>query len=295
MERIMKYELKPLEAGDRDIIESRIKEYDESVTPPEPGASEEEFTLKITDGDGTVIAGCLLDVDKWKIGSLDVLWVEERYRGQGMASALIREAERIFRERGCKLSVLGTFDFQARPLYEKHGYTLCGVIEDWPKGHCNYAMMKRLDRPSPDYASTKPQKGAAYEVKIGNEDDAEVICDGLGAHNRAQIPHERDYEPLGGKITDETGKLIAAYTAGFDEWSESYFTVWVDEPYRGQGIGTYLLQEAERELKEKGAYVILIWLCDWEAAFFEKHGFTVCAVYEDCPEGHKFYEMKKLI
>ncbi len=291
----IKYELKPLEEGDEEFIESRIREYDESIVPPVPGAEEEEIVLKITDGGGNVIAGCLLDIDRWKLADINVLWVDERYRRQGMASALIREAERIFREKGCKLSVLGTFDFQARPLYEKHGYTVCGVTEDWPKGHCNYAMRKRLDRPSQEYIPSTPQKEIEYEVKIGDEADAEVIGEGLGAYNRSQVFHERDFEAMGRKITDENGNLIAAYTGGFDEWSEAYFTVWVDEPYRRQGIGTYLLQEAERELREKGAYVILVWPFDWEAAFFEKNGFIVCSATEDCPDGHKFYGMKKLL
>lgn len=288
-----KYDLMPLEDGDEDYVDNKIQAYNESVVPPEPDAEEEEIILKITDDDGNVIAGCFLDIDRWKIADLDVLWVDERFRRQGIASALIREAERLAGEKGCDVSVLGTFDFQARPLYEKHGYSLCGVIEDWPKGHCNYAMMKRLDRPSPDYVPSKPQKVSKYEVKVGDKNDAKVIGRGLGAHNRAQVSHERDYEALGRKITDENGRLIAAYTAGFDEWSEAYLTVWVEEPYRNQGIGSYLLQEAERELKEKGAYVILIWLFDWQAAFFEKRGFTVCTVTEDCPKGHRYYGMKK--
>ena len=39
---------------------------------------------------------------------------------------------------------LGTFDFQARPLYEKHGYTVCGTFEDYPKGYRLYQLQKLL-------------------------------------------------------------------------------------------------------------------------------------------------------
>ena len=289
------YALKPLDKGDEDYIYDKIQEYNESVAPPVPGAGNEETVLKIENENGEVIAGCVCQIDEWKIAEIDVMWVDERYCRQGMASALIREAERIFREKGCKLVALGTFDFQARPLYEKNGYTLCGKIDDWPKGHCNYHFFKRLDRPSPEYVPSDPQKVKKHEVKIGNDEDRKTVCHGLGAYNRTQIPHERDYEPIGKKITDENGKIIAAYTGGFDEWSESYFSVWVDEPYRGQGIGSYLLEDAERELKEKGAYVILAWLYEWETPFFAKHGFTVCYTMDDCPEGHKYCCMKKTL
>ncbi len=48
-------------------------------------------------------------------------------------------------------------------------------------------------------------------------------------------------------------------------------------------------------MKAKGAYVILIWLYDWQEAFFEKRGFTVCTVTEDRPKGHRRYGMKKLL
>ncbi len=52
-----KYVLLPLEEGDEDDIDNRLRAYNESVVPPEPDAVEEEIVLKITDDDGRVIAG----------------------------------------------------------------------------------------------------------------------------------------------------------------------------------------------------------------------------------------------
>ena len=40
--------------------------------------------------------------------------------------------------------MLGTFDWQAKPLYEKHGYTLIEATPDWPKGHDCYELYKNL-------------------------------------------------------------------------------------------------------------------------------------------------------
>ncbi len=91
-----------------------------------------------------------METDSWKVAELDILWVDEKYGRQGLGSALIREAERSAREKGCYAMTLGTFDFQARPLYEKHGYKVTGNIKDWPRGHENYSMMKRLDQPAPE-------------------------------------------------------------------------------------------------------------------------------------------------
>ena len=149
---------------------------------------------------------------------------------------------------------------------------------------------KRLDRPSPE---SYPLKEIKYKVEVGNEDDIEVICKGLDKHNQLYAPDEREEEVLGKRIVDENGELIAAYTAPIDGWSASYPSVWVEERYRNQGIGTYLLQYAEQELREKGAYIMQIWVNDWVADFFIKQGFTICTTSEDNPEGHRFYRMTK--
>jgi hypothetical protein len=49
------------------------------------------------------------------------------------------------RARGCIGSFLDTFSFQARPFYEKQGYTVFGRIENFPKGHTRFLLSKRWD------------------------------------------------------------------------------------------------------------------------------------------------------
>ncbi|MES2721829.1 MAG: GNAT family N-acetyltransferase [Pseudomonadota bacterium] len=54
------------------------------------------------------------------------------HRGRGIATALLREAERLAAERARTLLVLDTAtDGGAAPLYERVGYTLAGVIPDY--------------------------------------------------------------------------------------------------------------------------------------------------------------------
>lgn len=287
------FELRPFDEGDEELIEKKLKEYNYSVVPPVEGAEEEEFVLKISDGDGNVIGGCLLEIDRWQIADLDILWVDEKHRRQGLGSMLIREAERISREKGCSLSALGTFDFQARPLYEKHGYTHCGTIENWPRGHENYTLAKRLDLPCPAYVPSHNEAQAKYEVSPGSKEDREAIINGLRSHNNAHVTELIDEVSLNKKLVDAEGNLIAACVAEVDDWGEACIDLWVEEPYRSRGIGSRLLLETEREAREKGAYVMLVWLLDWQAPFFEKHGYTVCTAIDDCPKGHRFYTMRK--
>ena len=290
----IEYELKPLEEGDEDLIEGKVGEYDHSVALPVPGAEEETLYFKITDGDGRIIAGCILAIDTWKVADLDILWVDEKYRRKGLGSALIKEAERTAREKGCDLMTLGTFDFQARPLYEKHGYKLCGVIEDWPKGHCNYSLSKRLDLPSKEYVPSRPEGIMECEIHTGTKEDGDVILKGLGDYNDAQYPSGDDNdEQLGRKITDENGNIIAGYIAGYSPWGNAYVDIWIDEPHRNKGLGEYFLKKAEQDTKEKGALFMLLGTFDWQRDYFVKHGYKICTRTEDNPKGHSYSILTK--
>jgi len=77
---------------------------------------------------------------------VDLLWVHEGRRGSGLGTRLLGRAEQVAREeRGCVGARLDTWGFQARPFYEKHGYAVFGVLEDYPPGETEYLLAKRLD------------------------------------------------------------------------------------------------------------------------------------------------------
>ena len=295
--RKMKVEYKtiPCTEDDEELIEGKLTKINHAVVPPHEGTEEEELVFKIENGEGAVIAGCIVGIGNWQFAILDILWVDEKYRGQGLGSALIREAEKAAIERNCYAMLLGTFDFQAKPLYEKHGYTLCGTIKDWPKGHENYSMMKRLDQSWPAYIPKK-DLSAQFEIRPGSEEDGEVIGSRLGAYNSAQVPRaHKEYIPLNKKLLDGDGNLIAAIFAGVGRWNSfEIYMMWVDEPYRNQGIGSDLLAATECEAKGHGAYFALAeGLFDWQADFFEKNGYMAVGTLEDCPRGHRMYVMEK--
>lgn len=289
----MKYETIPFAEGDADLIEAKIDAFADAIVPPEEGAEDGYVLRKITDGDGNIIAGCIVDIDSWRIADLDTLWVDKNYRGQGLGSALIREAERAAREKGCYVMTLGTFDFQARPFYEKHGFTVCGTIRDWPRGHEDYLMIKRLDRPCEGCVPSKPCR---YEIQTANGEDAEAIEEGLGEYNSSQVPYEHEWIPLGRKITDESGNIMAGCLAGVQGWHCAIVEmIWVDEALRGQGVGSWLLDRIEREAKENGACMAVAESFDWSLPFFEKNGYAVAGTREDVPKGHSCHILRKLL
>ena len=292
----MEYEIKPLTPEEAEYIGGKLEEYVRSVAPSGPAAEEEEIVLKIEDGQGNIIAGCVIDLHEWGWDRmlLATLWVDARCRGQGLGSQLIHEAERIGREKDCYISCLGTMVFHARGLYEKHGYTVFTTRKDYPRGKEGYSLAKRLDRGIPDYVPQHNGAEGKYEVRRGTEEDAEVICDGLGRYSDQFAPDLHEKIRIDRKLADADGRLIAGILASVGGWDEfSVDVLWVEEPYRGQGLGSLLLREAEREGIARGAYKLFTSAGDWNAGFFEKNGYAAIGELKDVPRGHSCYEMEK--
>ena len=287
----MEYRIIPCAEGDDELIAEKLNTITDSKIDFEDTIEDELVVFKVADSDGNIIAGCNLIINCWRIADLDILWVEERYRRQGIGSALIREAEHTAREKGCRFMTLGTFDFQAKPLYEKLGFTVCGIIENCPtEGHTHYDMIKRIDTPSDESAAAS----CTFEIQPGDEDDAEYIDDKLVEYNWSQVPAVHDFEGIGRKIQGSNDEPAAAGFAGVNFWNIAFLEMlWVDEPHRNQGIGSCLLSEIEREAKEKGACIVMIDARDWNVEFFKKLGYTVYCTLEDYPNGHSKYKLQK--
>jgi GNAT superfamily N-acetyltransferase len=98
--------------------------------------------------DGSVVGG-LLTSRVWGWLIIDALWVAEPLRGDGVGSSLLRQAEQVAASQGCTDALLGTFDFQARGFYERHGYRVYGQLDGFPSGHVHYHMAKSLATSTP--------------------------------------------------------------------------------------------------------------------------------------------------
>lgn len=290
----IEYETKPLSEGDEDLIEEKIGTYADSVAPAEPHTKEERLVFKAENAEGTVIGGCIVNIHAWGRAVLGLLWVDERYRGLGLGSMLIREAERAAREKDCYYLCLGTLDFQARPFYEKHGYAVFSTTEDFPRGHRGWSLAKRLDRETPDYIPTNNDAESRFVIRLGIREDAGILFDGLDRYCDAFTPDLHGEIELGRKLVGHEGNLIAGVAACVGCWDECDIDgLWVEEPFRNRGLGSRLLRDAEREAKEKGAYLVLTYACDWNVGFFLKNGYTVRGELEDYPKGHRAYELEK--
>jgi ribosomal protein S18 acetylase RimI-like enzyme len=75
---------------------------------------------------------------------IELLWVEESFRDKDNGSRLLKMAENEAVRRGCKRVDLDTMSWQARPFYEKQGYTVFATLDNYPEGHRRHFMKKDL-------------------------------------------------------------------------------------------------------------------------------------------------------
>lgn len=101
--------------------------------------------LNIVEYDETgAIIGGILGGTYWGWLYVDILWVDENRRRQGIGSKLLQKAEQEAARRGCHHVHLDTMSWQAPAFYQKHGYEILGVLSDIPKGNQKYLLIKKL-------------------------------------------------------------------------------------------------------------------------------------------------------
>jgi GNAT superfamily N-acetyltransferase len=97
------------------------------------------------DADHKIIGGLVANLQTgWKWIHIQRLWVNEAHRCTGIGRRLLEAAEREAQNLGIVYSAVDTMAFQARGFYEKQGYSVYGVMEDYPYGHRKFLLRKTL-------------------------------------------------------------------------------------------------------------------------------------------------------
>ena len=115
----------------------------------------EHNSSKLNKGDGQVFSRIVRDENKnivagiggwtWAgICEITQLWVDERVRKNGIGKMLLEAAEAEAKNRGCHGILVRSYSFQAPDFYQKHGYTIEHIINDFPIGHSYYFLTKGI-------------------------------------------------------------------------------------------------------------------------------------------------------
>ena len=78
------------------------------------------------------------------VGELKQLLVKKQHARRGVGSLLLLAFEARCRTGGCHKLRLETGDYQARPFYERHGFTVTAALHDDRFHHDWFVMEKRL-------------------------------------------------------------------------------------------------------------------------------------------------------
>jgi len=123
-----------------DFVNKSLEEYNTKIVGPD----NHKFLNIVEYNDKHEIIGGLLGGTYWGWLYINILWVDEKYRKQGIGSRLIEEAELKAKEQGCRYSHVDTMSFQAPKFYKKHHYRVIGVVKNIPKGQKKYHLVKKL-------------------------------------------------------------------------------------------------------------------------------------------------------
>ncbi|MFH8221678.1 GNAT family N-acetyltransferase [Streptomyces sp. NPDC018057] len=134
----------------RDLLRSRLRDANTAASSmlaalrTSPTAHELPLHLWAMDESGALAGG--LVGHTWATWlHITYLWVDDRHRGAGLGSHLLRRAERIARDqRDCSAARLETWDFQAPGFYRRHGYKVICALPDYPPGITEYTLVKPL-------------------------------------------------------------------------------------------------------------------------------------------------------
>ena len=242
------------------------------------------FAVLLRDRDGAVAGG--MYATHWMgWAKLEMSYLPEHRRGQGLGARMLATLERAAVGRGCHGLWLQSFSVQAPGFYEKQGYAVVGRLQDRPPGHEDVFLAKEAGlgaRPAtlavefdcdPAHRATLRTKLVAY------------------TDERAGPSETRDFALL---VRDEDGAIQGGM------WGHSgRFWLYIDlfglpPDLRRAGLGTKLLGMAEAEARARGCIGLYLDTFSFQARpFYEKHGLSVFGQIDNYPAGHVRYFLSK--
>lgn len=138
-----------------------------------------------------------------------------------------------------------------------------------------------------------------YIIQECDDKLGEEVIDKLVYYNLSKVPlkQNKEFISINKIIKNEKGEIIAGILSRMYCWNCLFVdTLFVDEIYRGQGLGEKLLKEVEKIAINQGCELIHLDTFDFQAKdFYLKYGYEIFGVLEDCPQGHCRYYLKKKV
>lgn len=136
-------------------------------------------------------------------------------------------------------------------------------------------------------------------IKNGNQEDSDYIIEKLVEYNLSKVPQTQEvaYVWLNKIVENDDKEVVGGILAKMYCWNVIYIdALWINENYRGFGLGEKLLFEIENIAKKEKCYLIHLDTFDFQAKnFYIKNGYELFGVLDNCPKDHKRFFLKKYL
>jgi GNAT superfamily N-acetyltransferase len=122
------------------VIDEGLAAYNAAHFRPPDRAS---LDVVVCGDDGEAVGG-LLGHTSYGLFFLDLFYLPEALRGQGLGGRIVAVAEGEARRRGCSAAFVTTVTFQAPDFYERLGYRRLGEVACPPDGATRIFLTKSL-------------------------------------------------------------------------------------------------------------------------------------------------------
>ena len=182
---------------------------------------------------------------------LDLLYVDEKYRGQNVGTNLIKQIEAFAEKENLTGVRMETWDFQARGFYEKNGYTVFAEIKDCPPGTIEYFLKKEFYKKRLEFKMVSQNKKLKY-IQVTNE-NLEIAYN-IQKRQWKSEPDKQNFLNKASNAKEDNISFIVyykntpigitgVYTEDIDK--DSIWLDWfcVEPEYRKKGLGEQILRD----------------------------------------------------
>jgi len=270
------------------LVKNGLEDYNKNFPNGELDVPTPDICLVLRDKHENIVGGVITSM-LTGIMHLEVLWIDEKYRGRGYGRNLILHAEKIGKQKNYSASQTWTFSFQAPDFYQNIGYKVIGIFEGYTGGITEYILLKKFES----------NNQTPYQVKESNRDGFTISED--KSTNSMKILHEGLHKfvtkHVGGlrkenpeiKISlvlkNDDGRVFGGLLAYTTLRALHIVRIWVDEDYRNQGYGRELLTTAERIAKKNHCISGLLNVLSFQCPdFFQKFGYEIFGISDGYPD-----------
>ncbi|WP_424320666.1 GNAT family N-acetyltransferase [Lacticaseibacillus chiayiensis] len=251
-----------------DLVD-KLDELNRGIHPHSGTGTNLSMAYVVKKGD-QVVGGIEASSDDHAIGYVEVLWIDDSYRRKGLGCALLTTVEHELRNAGCKRVRLETFDYQAPAFYQANGYREFAKLNYDHADLTEYFFVKELQQ------SVTLELLSDFSIEKASAQTIAAINDQFEAYNLSKKPLMQDELAVTFTfLAEEDGQCIGGVFGYSSMYRIGYIeSLWVAEEYRHNGIGTELVNELVKALRDFGCPTVHLDTMSYQAPeFYQSQGF----------------------